>query len=76
MLHLDHLRYRRYIDAFVDGELNGELRSRVSGHVAVCPVCGRDAELTIHVKNSLARRRRYSERAAERVRRWAGHDLS
>lgn len=55
MLRLDHLRYRRYVDAFVDGELIGELRRRVSEHVAECPMCGRDAELTVHVKHSLAR---------------------
>jgi anti-sigma factor RsiW len=75
-MHLDHLRYRRYIDAFVDGELDGDLRSRVSGHVAACPMCGRDAELTIHVKHSLARRRSFPERAADRMRHWARRDLS
>lgn len=75
-MHLDHLRYRRYLDAFVDGELDGDLRSRVSGHVAVCPMCGRDAELTIHVKDSLTRHRGFTERAADRVRRWARHDFS
>ena len=75
-MHLDHLRYRRYIDAFVDGELDGDSRSRVSGHVAVCPMCGRDAELTIHVKHSLARHRGFTERAVDRMRRWARHDFS
>ncbi len=75
-MHLDHLRYRRYLDAFVDGELDGDLRARVSGHVAVCPMCGRDAELTIHVKDSLARHRGLTERAADRLRRWARHDFS
>lgn len=75
-MHLDHLRYRRYIDAFVDGELDRDLRSRVGDHVAICPMCGRDAELTIHVKHSLARHRSFPERAADRMRRWAHRDLS
>ena len=70
-MHLDHLRYRRYLDAFVDGELNGGLQSRVSDHVADCPMCHRGAELTIHVKHSLARRRCLPARAAHRVRHWA-----
>ncbi|CAB4580498.1 MAG: zf-HC2 domain-containing protein [Actinomycetes bacterium] len=71
MLRIDHLRYRRYVDAFVDGELDGGLRSRVADHVAECPMCGRYAELTVHVKHSLARRRGLTERAAERLRLWA-----
>ena len=75
-MHLDHLRYRRYLDAFVDGELDGDLRSRASDHVAICPMCGRDAELTIHVKHSLARHPSFTERAADRMRRWARRDLS
>lgn len=55
-MHLDHLRYRRYLDAFIDGELDGELRQRVSDHVVECGMCGRDAVVTVHVKHSLARR--------------------
>ncbi|MCB9395962.1 MAG: zf-HC2 domain-containing protein [Acidimicrobiaceae bacterium] len=56
VLRLAHHRYRRFVDAFVDGELDGDLRRRVGAHVAECPMCGRDAELTVHVKHSLARR--------------------
>jgi anti-sigma factor RsiW len=63
-MHLDHLRYRRYLDAFIDGELDGELRQRVSDHVVECGMCGRDAVVTVHVKHSLARRSR-----APRLRR-------
>lgn len=70
MMRLDHLRYRRYLDAFVDGELDGDLRGRVAGHVAACPMCARDADVTVHVKHSLARHRGLTERAADRMRLW------
>lgn len=69
-MRLDHLRYRRYLDAFVDGELDGDLRGRVAGHVAACPMCARDADVTVHVKHSLARHRGLTERAADRMRLW------
>jgi anti-sigma factor RsiW len=72
-MRLDHLRYRRYLDAFVDGELDGELRGHVAGHIASCPMCARDADLTVHVKVSLARRRGLTERAADRMRMWVRH---
>jgi anti-sigma factor RsiW len=75
-LHIDHFRNRRYLDAYVDGELTGGLAARVAGHVADCPMCGREQELTMHVKESLARRRRLTERAADRLRRWARRELS
>jgi anti-sigma factor RsiW len=71
VLRIDHLRYRRFVDAFVDGELDGGLRRRVADHVAVCPMCSHDADLTVHVKHSLARRRDLTTRAAERLRRLA-----
>jgi anti-sigma factor RsiW len=67
-MHLDHLRYRRYLDAFIDGELDGELRQRVSDHVVECGMCGRDAVVTVHVKHSLARR--------TRAPRWRRNDRS
>ena len=75
-MHLDHLRYRRYVDAYVDGELDDDLRVRVSDHVAICGMCGREAVLTVHVKHCLARRRGLTERAAERIRHWARRDLN
>ena len=75
-MHLDHLRCRRYLDAFVDGELDGDLRTRVGSHVAICPMCDRDAELTIHMKHSLACHRSFTVRAADRMRRWLYRDLS
>lgn len=75
MLHLEHFRYRQYIDAHVDGELTGNLATRVADHVMECPTCGREAELTVHVKHSLARRRGLTERAADRIRRWVRRDL-
>ncbi|MBI4936375.1 MAG: zf-HC2 domain-containing protein [Actinobacteria bacterium] len=72
MMHLDHLRYRRYVDAFVDGELDGALRSRVSSHIAECPMCDREAEMTVHIKDSLARGTGFAARAADSLRRWFG----
>jgi anti-sigma factor RsiW len=74
-MQLDHIRYRRYVDAFVDGELDGSLRERVGRHLALCPMCGSEAELTIHLKRSLARRSSLGERSAERLRRWARHGI-
>ncbi len=62
-MHLDHFLYRRYTDAFIDGELDKDLWSRVGEHVAVCGMCGRDAEVTIHMKHSLACQRRFPERS-------------
>jgi anti-sigma factor RsiW len=77
---LEHLRYRRYVDAHVDGELAGDLAGKVADHVARCPMCGREAELTVHVKHSLARRRgltELTELAAARMRHWVRRrDLS
>ncbi|MGD9794354.1 MAG: zf-HC2 domain-containing protein [Acidimicrobiia bacterium] len=76
MSHLEHFRYRRYLDAHVDGELSGPLRTRVADHVATCPMCGHRAELTLDMKNSLSRRRGRGGRAAENVRRWARRHLT
>ncbi len=76
MLRLDHLRYRRLVDAYVDGELDGELRLRVDDHVSVCPMCGREARMTVHVKHSLACRHGIPERAVDRMRRWVSGDPS
>lgn len=70
MLLIDHLRYQRHLDAHVDEELTGNLATRVATHVAVCPICGRDAELTERIKRSLAHIRDLTERAADRVRLW------
>jgi hypothetical protein len=66
VMRIDHLRYGRYLDALVDGELDGGLRSRVADHVAACPMCGRDAVSTVRVKHSLARHRVLEECATPR----------
>jgi anti-sigma factor RsiW len=71
---LDHLRYRRYLDAFVDGELRGELSARVERHVTTCPMCLDSLDVTAHVKESLARRRRVRDRAARQLRRFTRRD--
>lgn len=55
-MHLDHLRYRRYVDAYVDGELEGDLRRRVIAHLMDCERCGERAQLTVQLKYDLARR--------------------
>ena len=51
--HFEHLRYRRFLDASLDGELTGEQARRVRAHVSVCPRCARDEDLTIVVKRRL-----------------------
>lgn len=51
--HLEHLRYRRFLDASVDGKLTGEQARRVGAHVSACPRCARDEDLTIMVKRHL-----------------------
>ena len=75
MLMLDHMRFRRYLDAHVDNELAGDLASRVAAHVGECPMCGREAQVTVHVKQSLARRRPGTQRAADRIREWARREI-
>lgn len=76
MLLIDHLRYRRYLDAHVDGELIGNLGNRVAIHVVVCPMCTREVELTDRIKRSLARLVRLTGRTADRVRHWTHPDPS
>mgnify|MGYP003407473124 CR=1 FL=1 len=60
---IEHLRYQRYVDAFVDGELAGRRRARVAAHVAACPECSRAAGTTVHMKYSLARTAGFPRRA-------------
>lgn len=50
---IEHLRYRRYLDAATDDELTGEHARRVRAHVSACPMCTRDEELTIVIKRRL-----------------------
>ncbi|MGE0139494.1 MAG: zf-HC2 domain-containing protein [Ilumatobacteraceae bacterium] len=50
---LEHLRYRRFLDAAIDGELTGEQARRVRAHVSACPRCARDEDLTLTIKRRL-----------------------
>lgn len=70
MLLIDHLRYRRYLDAHVDDELTGGLATRIAIHVATCPMCEREAVVTVHIKDSFARLRNIIGRAENRIRHW------
>ncbi len=66
---IEHLRYRRYLDAHVDSELDAELAGRVAVHVADCPMCTGAANTTAVVKHRLSLRRFLPSHSARRVRR-------
>lgn len=51
------MRYRRLLDAHVDGELGGPLAAKVASHVMRCEMCLRAAFVTMVVKERLALRR-------------------
>jgi len=48
-----HLRMRRLVSAYVDGELDDETARRVADHLRHCWRCSGDAELDEMVKRSL-----------------------
>jgi anti-sigma factor RsiW len=50
---IEHLRYRRYLDAALDDELSGHRARRVRAHMSACPLCARDEDLTIVIKRRL-----------------------
>jgi anti-sigma factor RsiW len=55
---VEHLRYRGYLDAHVDGELDdSRLAHAVVDHVTRCPMCDRAARTTMVVKHRLSLRR-------------------
>jgi anti-sigma factor RsiW len=66
---IEHMRYRRYLDAHVDGELDAELAGRVADHVENCPMCTGAANTTAVVKHRLSLRRLLPSHTAHRVRR-------
>ncbi|MGD9701204.1 MAG: hypothetical protein AB7Q42_12720 [Acidimicrobiia bacterium] len=67
---IEHLRYRRYLDAHVDGELaDAELDRRVALHVERCPMCGQAARVTAVVKHRLSLRRFLPTRTRTHARR-------
>jgi len=54
-----HLRYGRYLDAHVDGELRGAFAAAVREHVARCRMCGHASRTTMLIKQRLALRRQF-----------------
>lgn len=65
---LEHLRYRRYLDAYVDQELEGDLSARVGRHVRSCEMCAAAARTTQVVKHRLSLRRFLPSRPARSAR--------
>lgn len=69
----EHLRYRRFLDAHVDGELTNPAQAgRVAAHVARCPMCGDAARTTAVLKHRLSLRRFLPTHTTTRVRREGG----
>lgn len=66
-----HLRWRKAIDAYADGELNPQLLAGMAAHVRRCWRCSRDVELTGMIKASLRQRRRAVPLPVARLRRFA-----
>jgi anti-sigma factor RsiW len=67
---IEHLRYRRFLDAHVDGELADQARARrVADHVDRCPMCREAAHTTEVVKHRLSLRRFLPTHQRARVRR-------
>ncbi len=67
---VEHLRYRRYLDAHVDGEVTDpNLARRVAEHIARCPMCGHDAHTTTVLKHRLSLRRFLPTHTRTRARR-------
>lgn len=54
---LEHMRYRKLLDAHVDGELTGPRAAKVANHVSHCEMCRGAALITMVVKRRLALRR-------------------
>lgn len=70
---LEHVRYRRFLDAHVDGELADPAHARrVAEHVARCPMCGDAADATAVIKHRLSLRRFLPTHTRTRVPR-EGH---
>ncbi len=70
---VEHLRARRIVDAWVDGELDPGAAERVDRHVHRCPRCHAAADAARRIKQSLRRRANRAPRpvAASRLRRFA-----
>ena len=78
MLHTAHGRMRRAVDAYLDGELPPARAVAIEGHLDECWGCSGYADTVRLVKRSLQRlaRRRPSDLAVARLRRWAEARLS
>ena len=78
MLHSAHGRMRRAVDAYLDGELPPARAVAVEGHLDECWGCSGYADTVRLLKRSLQRlaRRRPSDLAVARLRRWAEARLS
>jgi anti-sigma factor RsiW len=68
---IGHRRWRKAIDAYVDGELDPDVRAQVAAHVRRCWWCSEDVELTGMIKASLRQRRRVIPLSVARLRRFA-----
>lgn len=72
MMRPGHGRWRRAVEAYVDGELTSPRREAVLAHLAECVDCDEDADLLRMVKRSLrGRRGRITPLMSIRVRRLA-----
>lgn len=55
---IEHVRTGRYLDAYVDGEITDPaLADKVARHIAACPMCSADADITSVLKHRLSLRR-------------------
>ena len=59
MTRREHRRYRKAVDAWVDGELDAAAATSTAAHLRECWDCSSAAEIAKLVKHSL---RRYSAR--------------
>ncbi|CAN5433200.1 hypothetical protein BH18ACT3_BH18ACT3_08800 [soil metagenome] len=67
---VEHLRFRGYLDAHVDGELDeSRLAHAVADHVTRCPTCAGAARTTRVVKHRLSLQRFVPSHAAIGERR-------
>lgn len=55
-LRVQHVRFRHYVDAHVDAELQPRLATILEGHIAQCAPCAAVADVTVLIKRRLSRR--------------------
>ena len=54
---IEHVRFRRYLDATIDDELAAPFVYRVRAHMAACAMCTKDEATTRVMKHRLAKLR-------------------